>query len=164
MINTTTWSKRAVASMNEKFIWIAPQAGYRMAILDLESEERMLATTASNDEIGAAIQSALMDSKFLPLEDFYAFQARADSIYPDWVNRMVVRYGYRSKQDFFKQMKRCNLVEKEGMLIISPYHHNRMDSWSRSKVDGIEDVVISATSSATEIGGAVRLAFSRCTS
>ncbi|WP_325090315.1 contact-dependent growth inhibition system immunity protein [Burkholderia contaminans] len=164
MIETPIWNKRAIASVNEKFIWIAPQAGYRMAILDLDSEERMLSPNAPDEEVGEAIQSALKESKFLSLEEFYAFQTRADLLYSDWVKKMITRYNYRSKQAFFKEMKRCNIVEKEGVLAISPSHHNRMDSWSRSKIDDIEDVFISTTSSVAEIGAALRLAFSRCTS
>lgn len=60
-------------------------------------------------------------------------------------------------------MRRCNIVKKDKALVISPSHHNRLDSWSRSKVDGIEDVVIPADSSEIDVGAALRLAFSRCT-
>lgn len=60
-------------------------------------------------------------------------------------------------------MKSCDIEEREGMITIGPNNHEKLEAWGREKGDGIEDVVIAASSSHAEIGAALRLAFSRCT-
>jgi len=73
------------------------------------------------------------------------------------------RYGYKTKHALFKNMKSCGIVISGGQLVFSPSHHDKLDSWSRSKDDGIEDVIISSDCPYAEVGAALRLAFSRCT-
>ncbi len=92
-----------MASVNEKFIWIAPQSGYRMAVLDLLATERLLAPHAGDDAVGDAIKGAIAESRFLSLEEARGFQEIADSLYPQWIERLMLRYNYKSKQALFKK-------------------------------------------------------------
>jgi len=73
------------------------------------------------------------------------------------------RYGYRTKRALFKNMKSCGILAEGDVIIISPSRHEKLEAWGREKGDGIEDVVIEANRSPSEIGAALRLAFSRCT-
>ena len=77
----------------------------------------------------------------------------------------MTRHGYKTKQALFKNMATCHIevaVDEERMKI-APMHHDRLESWSRTKDDDIEDVFLRADSSPDTVGQALLLAFSRCT-
>lgn len=76
---------------------------------------------------------------------------------------MMDHYGYKTKRELFKKMRRCDVEERRGVITIGPNHHEKLEAWGRDKGDGIEDVVIEANCSPSEIGAALRLALSRCT-
>lgn len=91
---------------------------------------------------------------------------------PNWTCRLTAKAnekficivpqpGYRLA--LFKNMKSCSIVKSGDDLVIVPTHHDKLDSWSRSKDDGIEDVVLPIGRSWAQIGAAFRLALSRCT-
>jgi hypothetical protein len=72
------------------------------------------------------------------------------------------RYGYKKRRAMFVNMKSCSVCSQEGKIIFGPTNHVKLEAWGRNKSDGIEDVIIPATSSAVEAGAALKEAFSRC--
>ena len=163
MTTDKIWKSRLTAKLNERFICIVPQSGYRLAFADPMATERLLVPDAPNDVLGEAVSSGLAESRFLSLEEANAVRATADSRYQEWVTSLMGRYGFKTKNALFKNMKSCSVMRFDGNLVVVPSHHDRADSWSRSKDDGIEDVVIAADSSVADIGAALRLGFDRCT-
>jgi hypothetical protein len=163
MTSEPIWKRRLAAKSNEKFICLLPQSGYRLAIAEPAAREYVLAPDARDDVLGEAIRSALAESRFLSLDEANVLRSMADSRYEEWVRSLMDRYGYRTKQALFKNMQSCSIVISGDELVLSPSHHDKLDSWSRAKDDGIEDVTIPSDSSTTEIGAALRLAFGRCT-
>ena len=75
---------------------------------------------------------------------------------------MMTRFGFKTIRALYKNMMNCGIRSKAGVITIAPTHHERLCGWSREKGDGIEDVLIPATSAPVEVGAALRLAFSRC--
>lgn len=164
MINIEpTWKRRVTAKITEEFICIIPQSGYRLAMADPTAPERLFAVDISDNVLGDALKNALKESRFLTLEEAKGLRLAAESQDDRWARSLMDRYGYKSKQALFKKMKSCSIVLSGTDLVFSPSHHEKLNSWSRSKDDGIEDVVIAAGSSTEELGAALRLAFSRCT-
>jgi hypothetical protein len=70
--------------------------------------------------------------------------------------------GYKTKTALFQNMKLCSITLSKGTIKIDPTIHEKLEAWGRNKGDGIEDVLVPANSSASEIGAALRLGFSRC--
>lgn len=163
MASEPNWKSRVTAKITEKFICLVPQSGYRLAMSEPTATEYLLAPDVSDDVLGEAIRSALTESRFLSLEEANALRLTADSRYTEWVRSLTDRYGYKTKQALFRNMRSCSISLSGDELVLSPSHHDKLDSWSRTKGDGIEDVIISFRSSSGELGAALRLAFSRCT-
>lgn len=163
MSNEPIWKNRLTVKLNERFICIVPQSGYRLALADPRATECILPPDAPDDLLGEAVNRGLAESRFLSLEEANAMRATADSRYQEWVASLMGRYGFKTKSALFKNMKSCSVMRFNGNLVVVPSHHDRADSWSRSKDDGIEDVVIAADSTVADIGAALRLGFGRCT-
>ncbi|WP_354162936.1 contact-dependent growth inhibition system immunity protein [Burkholderia sp. 567] len=163
MASEPSWKSRVTAKINEKFICLVPQSGYRLAMAEPTAAEYVLAPDVQDDVLGEAIRSALAESRFLSLDQANVLRLTADSRYAEWVRSLMDRYGYGTKQALFKNMRSCSIVLSADELVLSPSHHDKLDSWSRAKDDGIEDVTIPRDSSSVEIGAALRLAFGRCT-
>jgi len=72
------------------------------------------------------------------------------------------RYGYRTRRALFKDMEYCGIFRKDEKIVFWPLIHKKLELWSRLKSDGIEDVIVPANGSPSEIGAALRLAFDRC--
>lgn len=60
-------------------------------------------------------------------------------------------------------MRLCILVRKNEMITIIPNHHVKLEAWDGEGLIEADNVVIPSTSSMSEVGVALRLAFSRCT-
>jgi hypothetical protein len=163
MVSEPIWKSRATAKINEKFICIVPQSGYRLAMAEPTAREHLLSPDTPDEGVGQAILGAIAESRFLSLDEANVLRSTADLRYAEWVRQLMARYDYRTKQALFKGMKSCSIVRAEANLVIAPSHHDKLDSWSRTKGDGIEDVVVPFDSSLVKIGAALRLAFSRCT-
>ncbi|WP_156529178.1 contact-dependent growth inhibition system immunity protein [Caballeronia udeis] len=163
MLSEPNWKSRLTAKMTEEFLCIVPQSGYRLAMAEPMATERLLTRDASAVEIGNAIQGALAESRFLSLKEASALSLTAESRYSEWVQSLMDRFAYKTRRALFKNMKSCSVARSAERLVFVPSHHDKLDSWSRSVGDGIEDVIIPGTSSPSEIGAALIVAFGRCT-
>lgn len=168
----------AGAKFNGDFFCVETWSGYRSGSeLDYKGKQHLLTPDASEEALGIAVLDTLAYSRFvLPA-------SRAGSIYPpdiefdmdlhdyklkierhaQWIQSLMALYGYKTKRALFKDMHSCHIDKYNDILTIRPSHHKKLETWGREKDDGIEDVIIPATSTPREIGAALRLAFSRCT-
>jgi hypothetical protein len=94
--------------------------------------------------------------------DLYDYKLTSER-YTTRIERQMSRYSYKTKRALFKGMKTCFIERAGGVINFGPSRNEKPEVWVRSKEDGFEDVVIPAESTRTEIGAALRLAFSRCT-
>jgi hypothetical protein len=127
----------------------------------------ILSADAADHEVGTSVLASLSRSRQISVEeipDFFDLD-RTKQQYEEWVTDAMTRYGYKTRRSLFKGMKNVTirLDPTLSVMVLRPLRHDRLESWIRTKGDGIEDVVVPAYSSPSEIGAALRVAFSRCT-
>lgn len=166
------WAK---ASCNNDFICVETWSGYRGGTdYDPKGKQNLLPPDASDVAIGEAVQDALVHSRWvLPVRregSTYPVGVEFDRSvgdyavnYPAWVKALMERYGYKTKRALFKDMKSVGIESKNGVLTFTPSHHSKLEGWVGLGDGGEANVAIPSTSTAEEIGAALRLALSRCT-
>jgi len=131
---------------------------------DPEVPEHLLLPTTAEEEIGRALLDALSRSRILaPKEnrEFFSFE-RAGERYEEWVKKIMARYGYKTRRAMFVNMKQCWMHIENDAIHLQPTNHVKLEAWEGKKKDMPETVVIPATSSAFEVGAALKEAFNRC--
>jgi hypothetical protein len=149
---------------NGDFICIATYSGYRTSAWDPQGAQHFFLPDVSDELLGAAALDALSRSRFLDEDEIAAFfdYRETDRRYAEWIKDLIERYSYKTKRALFKKMKSCAIESVEGTITIRPSNHEKLEVWTGEGIDDEDYVVISATGSATELGAALRLAFSRC--
>lgn len=155
---------RATAFSNEDFILIETKSGYGRMQTDPDAPQYLLSTDASDAEIGNSVLAALSRSRQIGLDEVATFfdLVRLEKEYSAWIEDLMRIYGYKARRALFKNMMNVSIeLEESGAAIrFTPMRHKASDSWVGD--DDIEDVIVPATSSATELGAAFRIALSRC--
>jgi len=170
--------KGCEALFNGKLIFLQTLSGYRgPRDIDPRGPQRVFEADVDDAVLGQAVTEVVAKSRFVlpkkrtdviqhPLVEFDAEmydKAILRNWYQTWSVPAMERFGFRDEKDLFRRMKRC-AVEVNGLVMtITPTHHESLFGWGREEGDGIEDVELDVTSSAADIGAALRLAFSRCT-
>jgi hypothetical protein len=157
------WRPQASASNNGDFISIETYSSHGLAIGDPIANEHLLTPDASEEDLGLAILDALKQSRFLSLEEEGNLLENAKQNYLKWVQKIMNKYGYKTKRALFKNMKNCGIDNREGIITIRPSHHEKLEAWDGEGFTEQDDVKVPADSPPAEIGAALRLAFSRCT-
>jgi CDI immunity protein len=167
----------AEALSNNEFVCIETRSGYRSNRADPKGAQHLLSPEVSEEALGNALLDSLERSRFVvsaPRDgvwihpdaefdsDLYDAE-KSKARYEQWKKSLMDRYGYKTPNALFKGMKSCSVERRDGLIKLTPMHHESLDGWGRTKGDGIEDVVIPSDSSPARIGAALRLAFSRCT-
>lgn len=163
---------------NSDFICVKTVSGYRSGThIDPKGKEFLLPTTVSDYELGCSVLEALESSRFvLPapqVGSVYSTEIEFDLTlydhklvsdrYIEWVKRIMMEYGYKTKPAMFKKMKNCSISKNGENITIQPSHHEKLELWSGAGIN-VEDRVIIASNSTPEIVGAgLRIAFERCT-
>ena len=160
---------------NEDFILIETNSGYRMNQVDYKGKQHLLASDASDEALGIAVLDALAHSRFVlgapragsvyspDVEfdmDMYDYKQGIER-YAKWIADLMAHYGYKTKRVLFKNMHSCNIESCNGIIKITPMHHEKLEMWAGINKD--ENVIILSDSTPAETGAALRLAFSRCT-
>jgi hypothetical protein len=156
--------REAAAKSNTDFMCIETYSCYRESARDPQGAQHLLPPEASDEELGAALLDALARSRFLTLAeaDTFFFWKRIKDSYDAWVKYLMDRHGYKTKRALFKNMKNCRIESQEGKITIRPTNHEKLEGWTGDGLNEEDYVVIPADSLATEVGAALRLAFSRC--
>jgi hypothetical protein len=126
--------------------------------------EFLLDVCASDEELGKAVVESLKNSRFLELEKAYELYDICKENYPKWISSLMEKYGYKTKRAFFKNMLSCGMRLKGDVIVIRPSHHETLEGWGSGKITEKDYVHVPFTAPYAEIGAALRLAFSRCTS
>lgn len=161
------YRKWASVYSNGDFYIALTNSGYRSCVRDPIGCEDHLGLGATDEELGKAVLEAIAQSRFLRPERREEFEqffnpARIAASYATWVSSLLARYKYKTKRDFFKHMALCNITVSGDKMEISPTRHEKLESWGREENDGLEDVLLAASSTPEDVGKALRIAFSRC--
>lgn len=153
----------ACAKMNSEFLCIDTYSGYRSCALDPEGKQHLLPIDAPDVAVGEALIDCLGHSRFLRPDELDAFfdYERSTRNYAEWMQRLMHRYGYKTKRALFKEMKNCYIEQREGRIVMQPTRHEKLEGWGRSQGDERLDIEVAAGSSAADVGKALRLALSR---
>ena len=149
---------------NDYFMGIHTCSGFRTSAYDPNGKQHFLNIDDSDETLGLALLDSLAHSRFLSLEEvslFFDYKLVAQR-YSQWVTMLINGFNYPNKKALFKHMKWCNIEMQNHLIKIKPLHHQKLEGWGREKGDGTEDVFIEATRPASEIGVALREAFTRC--
>ena len=153
---------------NQDFILVVTQSGDTQRVNDYDFGKAYYLPVDVNDTtLGEAVLDCLAACRWITYDDDPSFFYPMETIVPrynQWVADTMAKYGYKTKNKMFRQMDSCSFRQSENLIEISPSKHEKLEAWGREKDDGIEDVIIPADSTPAEIGAALKLAFSRCTS
>lgn len=156
------WKSRASVSNNGDFISIETYSGYTMAMADPKASEYLLDPYASDEQLGEAVLNALKNSRFIPLEQARELRMNIEQNYKNWIQQMMARYGYKTKNALFKKMMSCGIQLDDGIITIRPSYHEKLEAWSGDGINEEDYVKVSADSPPADIGAALKLAFMRC--
>ncbi len=164
-MSDVTWRKRVNCKNNGDFIFIQAYSGHGLYMADPKADEYLLTIDSTNEEIGQTVLNSLFQSRELSILDARALNLDCQKNYEAWVEKLKKIYGYKTKKALFKNMMSCGIELSNGMITISPTHHEKLEGWGDGdgRITAEDDVVISEKSTPAEIGAALRLAFSRCT-
>lgn len=155
------WPKAYVIS-NGDFISVKTYSDRGRSLQDHLAPEYMLAPDVSDEDLGGALLAALSLSRLLDFNDPDYTNEVAEERYQVWIQDTMKRYGYKTKRALFRKMDSCGTMVRDGILTIRPSYHYALDGWSGDFISEDDYVRIPSNSPATEVGAALRLAFSRC--
>jgi len=155
-------------NLNQDFIYLITQSGDIERVPDYQcGKEYYLSPEVDDHILGEAVLDCLEACRWITYDDnpdFFYHEKNVLPKYKQWIENTMKEYGYKTKNKMFRQMDSCSFRQSENLIEISPSKHEKLEAWGREKDDGIEDVIIPADSTPAEIGAALKLAFSRCTS
>jgi len=153
----------ASAYMNEKFILILTRYGCPLGGYDYDSPIHLFSSDIKNDEyLGQALLTAIQSSRQVPLKGFSEiYSAMADKQYDNFFSDIMKKFEYKTKHALFKKMRLVFIDGIDGNIKLSPSRHVKLQAW-----EGLDDesksIIFPYSTSATEAGAALRLAFERC--
>jgi len=161
-----TWEKAASAVNNVDFILVETYSGYSNVYVDPQGKRIYLEPDVDNLTLGQAVLEALNASRIIPAEEAYDFGdfGWRSNMYKEWIQSAMNKFGYKTKRALFKNMDNCGIKMLGDKITMHPRHHEKLEAWSATENGDKDNVIIPADSSPEEIGAALRLAFSRCTS
>ena len=168
-MNTLSRTAWAAAKYNGDFVCLETCSGYRSFTVDPSGKQYLLSPDVNDKDLGSAVLDCLAHSRFIPPrmmpeEDLALFDRIAcDTRYSEWVNSMMAIYGYKTRRSLFKNMTNCSIQSRGGIITIDPSHHEKLEAWSGEGISKEDSVSIPENLQPSEIGEALRLAFSRCT-
>ena len=153
---------------NQDFILVVTQSGDTQRVNDYDfGKEYYLPVDVNDTTLGEAVLGCLAACRWITYDDDPSFFYPMETIVPrykQWVADTMAKYGYKTKTKMFRYMDNCSLDMKDNKITVAPYHHRALEAWSGQDLEGKNNVIIPADSSPAEIGAALKLAFSRCTS
>ncbi|MBI6548645.1 contact-dependent growth inhibition system immunity protein [Xenorhabdus lircayensis] len=165
MIDDIGQGLNAFVSLNEDCYYVETMSGYRLLTADDEAETIYLPKSISDKELGHSIRQALSQSRLVdPDDNDFFHRDRADVRYKNWIAEAMEKGGYKTKRALFKKMHKCGVKLLNGKLTISPWAHEKLETWGKKGMPDDCDIVLPDSATDEEVGNAVREAFLRCKS
>jgi hypothetical protein len=154
----------ASAKANGDFICIDTYSGYRRCALDSEVKHYVFPSDVTDHELGLALLDCLARSRFLSSEEIGPFfdYRNVQKRYEEWVKSLMDRFQYKTRRSLFKNLASCDIESVDGLVVITPSKHEKLEDWSGDGISKEEFVTVSVKNPVEEIGSALKLAFGRC--
>lgn len=153
------------AERNERIYLFRTWSGFTRDLIEVTEPPIILPSEASDSELGSAILKCLSASRVYQTweeaEPFYKADAERRK-FPDGLTELALEYGFKSRRDFFRLMDHCFVSLRDHNVKISPSVHEQLEGWSGLDKHDSQAAIVSVGEAASEIGAALRLAFSRC--
>lgn len=159
-----SFKPRASVFMNERVILVQTDSGYHRGMRDYDGPLFALSRGCSDEELGDALCACIRASRVIKLEEVkHFFDLAWREKMPDRDAPIMETYGYRSREEFYRNMMFCMADRIDADVVILPWVHRGGERWSGPQPsDGIENVVVPFNSSPPVIGAALREGLSRC--
>lgn len=165
------WFKKSESTLladidiSKKFICIQTISSCGLRISDPDGVSEVLAVTELDGEIAKVLRRALTKSRHLTSREYEKLiSGQENSELRKRFELWLKKYGYKSKREYYRETKSISVEEKSGSLIFVPSHQDSLNGYTSTAGGSVDNVIIPAESSPEEIGKALRLALSRCTS
>lgn len=151
----------ATVQRARKFVAVDTWSGYRSSGLDDRGHHVLLPPEVGDEELGVALRAALQGSRFLDLSeigsffDLNALKQRGAAQEARW----MAYSGDKTRRALFKGMELCNVQCVGSQIHLSPMRQERLDGWGGMGKDS--ELILPETTSAAELGAAVKLALDR---
>lgn len=149
--------------VNADFICVRSESGRGAIRIGSTKDCLVLDRDADDPALGRALLSELAKSHHLAPTQLLQAVIAAEGSYKSWITMVMERFGYRNRRAMLKSMKACMVLSRAGGFVLRPLHHEKLEGWSRTEDDGIQDIDLPENVTPTELGAAVRQAFERCT-
>lgn len=158
-------TKWATIKVNNDFICVSTESGYRGSSLDTSGVQTLLKPPPLPADLGQAVIDSLYASRMLrsseEIDDFFSLQ-NVTKRYNTWVSELMSLYGCTNKNSFFKKMKNCFVESFDELIYFKPSHHEKLELWTGKGISEKDWVIIPKHSTPEEIGQAALLALDRC--
>ncbi|WP_340614133.1 contact-dependent growth inhibition system immunity protein [Xenorhabdus thailandensis] len=155
----------ATISFNEDFYYIETMSGYRLLVADNTTETLYLPKDTTDKELGFFVRQALSKSRLVDPEDNDFFHRDMVSIrYKNWIAEAMKKGGYKTKRALFKKMNKCSVKLLDGNLTISPWSHEKLETWGGKGLPRDCKISLSDRVTDEELGKAIKEAFTLCKS
>lgn len=133
---------------------------------DPDVEPQYLAPSASDENLGEALRITFSKSKRISIDDFQKILKsgiieKTGGAREKWAMK---EYGYKIKKELYKNMDTCTVSVFSEYIEIQPTHQNSLNGWTLRKDMNLIPLQIACTATDTELGAALRQAFTLCTS
>ncbi|MFP3550584.1 contact-dependent growth inhibition system immunity protein [Paraburkholderia sp. SIMBA_049] len=108
-----------------------PTRGYRGGLPNPLGKRIQISNAVIDEVPGSAMMDALTASCFLHPNDhheFFDIRGRVVHQYEDWVKTVMAAYGYKTRRALFKEMKNCGIEERDGVVMMRPTHHEKLEA------------------------------------
>lgn len=141
-MNEVVPRRSAAAYRHPLFICIDTWSGYRSTAFDPQGVEHLLRPDDDESSLGLALNDALSKSRFASLVegnwgDFFKLE-RIQRDYALWVQRLMDRYGLKTKRALFKDLDYCSVDLVDGVIHIKPKCHVKMEGWEQPSSGPLE--------------------------
>jgi hypothetical protein len=159
-------NRLAAAYMHPKLYCIDTWCGYGLKTADPKGVSHILSAESDAAALGVALVDAVTHSRILTLQDakdpsLFGREATKPR-YDDWVARLLKSAGLKTRKSLFKDLKFCEVTEKDGLLVIEPRHHRRLEAWEQL-ASGPCEITVPVGAPSPEVGAALLRAFELCT-
>jgi hypothetical protein len=156
--------KSASVSMTDKFICVETYSGRGLMGRDPDGVCAFHDVNASCNLLGGSLRVALAASRWLDMDEYAAYfdHEKLKRVDQAWVDRVSETFGYKNRKSVFKGMLKCSVDDQDGLVVMSPKVHVKLEGWSGERIDASEKVTLDVASGDNAIDEGVRLALSRC--
>ena len=152
--------------MHARFYCIETWSGYGLSVQDPQGVSHILPPESDSTALGVALTDAVAHSRIFTLEmakatDIFGFPL-ISARYAAWVERLKQTAGLKTRKALFKELRFCEITERDGLLAIVPKHHVKREAWEQL-ASGPVELTVPAGAPPAEIGDMLKQAFALCT-